>query len=65
MTDAKVELKWLRELSDRLLPDRGGFTVRQAGKDVTLQQRAILMARISQLESERANSKCERCETRE
>jgi hypothetical protein len=64
MTDATVEIKWLRELSERLLPDRGGFTVRLAGKDITLQQRTYLASKIVELENEIARAKCGRCQDR-
>jgi hypothetical protein len=46
-----TELKELRELCDRLRPDGGGYTIRQAGQDITLQERARFQARILDLET--------------
>jgi hypothetical protein len=51
-------------LSERLLPDRGGFTVRLAGKDITLQERTHLASKIAELENEIELMKCRRCEDR-
>jgi hypothetical protein len=48
---AMTELKELRDLCDRLRPDGGGYTIRQGGQDITVQERARLQARILDLEA--------------
>ena len=48
---AKVELKELQELCDRLQPQGGAYTIRRGGQDITDQERARLQARIRELEA--------------
>jgi hypothetical protein len=48
---AMTELRELRDLYDRLRPDGGGYTIRQGGQDITIQERARLQAKILDLEA--------------